>query len=181
MRTRFFAHLTRRRRRCRRGLGRRVGPAQIMRVQGWDALARRFGLLPRATRSVSGACAEACRRARGWAGPCRNGALTHGWVESSAPLTCTLIPHQTKAAPPVPLPCTFPTHSPPTTHHPPTHPPTQVRVLYEPPVELGATTSSPDALESLGFKGDLEVEIKNTQRCEQQGARRAGGMASFCI
>jgi hypothetical protein len=29
--------------------------------------------------------------------------------------------------------------------------------VYEPPVELGATSSSPDALGNLGFKGDLEV------------------------
>ncbi|KIZ02835.1 hypothetical protein MNEG_5124 [Monoraphidium neglectum] len=38
-----------------------------------------------------------------------------------------------------------------------------VRIVYEPPVELGATSSSPDALGNLGFKGDLEVEIKNSQ------------------
>ncbi|GBF92741.1 hypothetical protein Rsub_05110 [Raphidocelis subcapitata] len=64
----------------------------IMRIQGHDALMRRFGLLPRTTKMV--------------------------------------------------------------------------RVLYEPPVVLGATTSSPGALGRLSETGDLEVEIKNSQHYE---------------
>ena len=44
--------------------------------------------------------------------------------------------------------------------------PPQVCITYEPPVVLAAASSSPDALGNLGFKGDLEVEVKNSQRCE---------------
>lgn len=43
----------------------------------------------------------------------------------------------------------------------------QVRITYEPPVMLGATASSPDNLSHLGHQGDLEIEVKNSQNCEQ--------------
>lgn len=38
-----------------------------------------------------------------------------------------------------------------------------VKLEYEKPVVLGATTSAPEALNNLAFKGDLQVEVKNTQ------------------
>lgn len=41
-----------------------------------------------------------------------------------------------------------------------------VRVAYEPPVVLGATAAAPGALGDLSRKGDVQVEVKNSQRCE---------------
>eukprot|EP00775_Hariotina_reticulata_P011785 gene11785-11930_t len=38
-----------------------------------------------------------------------------------------------------------------------------VRVEYDPPVVLGATTSAPDVLDDLAHKGDLQVEVQNRQ------------------
>lgn len=58
----------------------------------------------------------------------------------------------------------------------------QVRIRYEMPVVLGATTSAPDAFVNLAHAGDLEVEVKNTQRCGSQGggAVWACGLAGSC-
>jgi hypothetical protein len=97
-------------------------------------------------------------RDRGWNPKCSRG-QTHG-------LRSTSFSH-----------ARFPNFAP-DTFTPQPHAPSEVRVLYEPPVVLGATTSSPDALESLGFKGDLEVEVKNSQTCERSGCGAARGEAA---
>ncbi|KAF6257613.1 hypothetical protein COO60DRAFT_1639810 [Scenedesmus sp. NREL 46B-D3] len=39
----------------------------------------------------------------------------------------------------------------------------KVKVEYEPPMVLGATTSGPEALDNLAHKGDMQVEVNNTQ------------------